>query len=71
MMKESPESSTEQSLRPHRGAATSSQGKLERGGRGGVTQTLSGLSVEGRPRGGGDPMVHAVVRQECMMMAAR
>ena len=45
--------------------------KQERGGIWEEIPTRSGLSVEGRPRGGGDPMVHAVVWQECRMMAAR
>ena len=50
---------TARSLCPPREAATSSpdNSKLERGGIWGEIPTHSGLSVEGRPRGGGDPMV--------------
>ena len=47
----------EASAQPERQPLVPQGSKLERGGIGGEIPTQSGLSVEGRPRGGGDPRV--------------
>ena len=62
----------ETSAQPERQPLVPQGSKLERGGIGGEIPTQSGLSVEGRPRGGGDPRVahrsRAVLDDVCSKM---
>ena len=63
---------SEASTQPERKPPVLQGSKLERGGIGRETLTQSGLSVEGRPRGGGDPRVayrsRAVLDDVCSKM---